>query len=151
MSGADFFWNGVLTFCVFAALCLGCDRKSSRQEARSPMAKETTVMQESSAPDPERLVGQWVRPDGGYVLRITRVATDGVVDASYHNPSTINVESARVTTEDGKLNLNVKLNDTGYPGCVYELVYDPERDVMVGTYFQAAARQTFTIGFQRVK
>ena len=49
-------------------------------------------------------------------------------------------ERARATTEGGKLKLHVKLNDRGYPGCVYELEYDRENDVMVGTYFQAAMR-----------
>ena len=140
---------------VAAALSAGCSGKPSPGEASEPSdgpAEASAVANRKSAgPDPQRLVGEWVRPDGGYVIKIARVASDGVVDASYHNPSPINVERARATTEGGKLKLHLKLNDRGYPGCVYELEYDRENDVMVGTYFQAAMRQTYRIGFQRTR
>jgi hypothetical protein len=140
---------------VAAALSAGCGGKPPQREAGGPSdgpaeAKEP-AKRKDAGPDPQRLVGEWVRPDGGYVIKITRVASDGVVDASYHNPSPIKVERARATTEDGKLKLHLKLNDRGYPGCVYELEYDRENDVMVGTYFQAAMRQTYRIGFQRMR
>ncbi len=148
---------------VVAALCTGCGEKSPKQEARGPEAApgpesskkpakaRESVKQRDPRLDPQRLVGQWVRPDGGYVMKITHVASDGAVDASYHNPSPIKVESARATTDDGRLRLHLKLNDSGYPGCVYELEYDPENDAMVGTYFQAAMRQTYRIGFKRLQ
>ena len=148
---------------VVAALCMGCGKKSPQQEAREPEAApepkpakkpakaKEPVKRRNPSLDSQRLVGQWVRPDGGYVIKITHVASDGAVDASYHNPSPIRVETARATTEDGKLKLHLKLNDRGYPGCVYELEYDRENDVMVGTYFQAAMQQTYRIGFQRLQ
>ncbi len=139
---------------VVAGLCIGCGEKPAPKEAGdSPGAGKTEAPAKgtAAAPDPQRLVGEWLRPDGGYVIKIASVAADGAVEASYHNPSPINVERARAAVEGGVLKLHVKLNDRGYPGCVYSLEYDPENDVLIGTYFQAAMRQTYRIAFRRQK
>jgi hypothetical protein len=34
----------------------------------------------------QRLIGQWVRPDGGYVLELKEIGDDGSLKAAYYNP-----------------------------------------------------------------
>jgi hypothetical protein len=43
-----------------------------------------------------KLVGQWMRTDGGYILDIREVMPGGEVDIAYYNPRPINVSQAKV-------------------------------------------------------
>jgi hypothetical protein len=97
----------------------------------------------------KELIGRWVRPDGGYILLITAVNDDGSIDAAYFNPNPINVSKARVSIESDKANILVELRDIGYPGSYYTLVYDPERDLLVGVYHHLVLKQNFDIYFVR--
>lgn len=69
--------------------------------------------------------------------------------AAYFNPNPIRVEKAEWTEKDGRLNAMVVLRDVNYPGSMYALQYDSEKDVLAGQYFQAALRQTFEVYFTR--
>ena len=97
------------------------------------------------------LAGDWMRPDGGYVIKIRHIDKSGRVDAGYFNPRPINVSSAFASTETGRLNLFIKLQDKGYPGSTYTLIYNEENDMLVGIYYQAALRQSFEVAFVRKK
>jgi hypothetical protein len=99
----------------------------------------------------EALLGKWIRPDGGYILSVKRVDSDGRVDAGYFNPRPINVSHAQASSEGSTVNLFVELQAPGYPGSTYNLVYDPSNDVLVGIYFQAAMQQRFEVMFERTK
>lgn len=101
------------------------------------------------APDAQRLVGQWVRPDGGYVLEVREVRKDGSLKAAYFNPRPINVAKAELRRKDGKLTVFVELRDINYPGSTYTLQYDPASDRLKGTYFQAVEKQRYDIEFKR--
>jgi hypothetical protein len=68
---------------------------------------------------------------------------------SYLNPRPIHVSRAEVSEEGESVKLMVELQDTGYPGCVYTLTYDAERDILVGTYYQAAMGETWDVVFTR--
>lgn len=50
-----------------------------------------------------------------------------------------------------QIKVEVKLRDVGYPGSAYTLVYVPEKDVLLGSYFQAVSRQYFDVLFVRMK
>ena len=95
------------------------------------------------------LLGRWLRPDGGYVLAINRVDSDGTADAAYYNPNPIRVSRARASADGGKLELFVELRDAGYPGCTYKLIYDKAEKKLTGVYFQAAQQQSYDILFVR--
>ena len=43
----------------------------------------------------------------------------------------------------------LELRAGGYDGSTYELVYDPASDRLVGTYYQAVAKQKFSVYFAR--
>ncbi len=111
-------------------------------------AKES---QKKEAPDFKGLIGSWVRPDGGYVIEISKVHPDGSLDAAYFNPRSINVAKASVSEADGDIELFIKLQDQGYPGSTYTLKYNAEYDAMVGVYFQAVMQQSYDVVFQRKK
>ena len=99
--------------------------------------------------DYSMLVGDWVRPDGGYVLHIDSIHADGTCQVSYFNPNPINVAAATLMSQDRVIKLFVELRDVGYPGSKYALVYKPENDVLQGTYYQARDQETYNIVFLR--
>lgn len=121
---------------------------ASECEARAKKEAATETKGKTSF---EVLKGRWLRPDGGYILQIRTIDAGGKIDAGYFNPRPINVSRAEVTQEGGKMKVFVELRDTGYPGSVYTLTYDPKEDVLMGVYFQAAVKQNFDVFFTRMK
>jgi hypothetical protein len=95
--------------------------------------------------------GRWLRLDGGYVLEIRAVDAGGTIDAAYFNPQPINVARAEATRDGSTLKVFVELRAPNYPGSTYTLTYDPGRDQLGGTYFQAALQQWFDVAFVRMK
>ena len=89
----------------------------------------------------KNLIGRWVRPDGGYVLHFKAVNDDGSIDAEYLNPNPINVSMAKVSNRSDKIDIFVELRDIGYPGSFYTLVYEPDRDRLVGVYHHLVNQQ----------
>ena len=104
----------------------------------------------ASAADYRPLIGRWQRTDGGYVIEIRRVATDGAMQAAYFNPRPINVSWAKASEFKDHLKVEVELRDTGYPGSSYTLLYDPEKDALLGFYYQAVQKQNFDVIFVRM-
>ena len=101
--------------------------------------------------DFRKLIGRWLRPDGGYVIDIRKIDADGKVDAGYYNPKPINVSRAEVVGVDSGIKLFIELQDVGYPGSTYTLIYNPHKDMMFGLYYQAAMGQNFDVMFVRKK
>ena len=99
----------------------------------------------------DRLVGRWVRPDGGYVLEIRSARAGGRLDAAYLNPRSIKVSRAEWRREEGRLLVFVELRDVNYPGSTYNLRFVPDKDRLVGAYYQAVQKQTFDVEFARQK
>jgi len=104
-----------------------------------------------AADDFQLLMGRWQRADGGYVIEIRSIAPDGTIKAGYFNPRPINVENAQASMHKEQIKVEVKLRDVGYPGSAYTLVYLPEKDALLGSYFQAVSRQYFDVLFVRMK
>jgi PPK2 family polyphosphate:nucleotide phosphotransferase len=116
----------------------------------SPPVTTTSPPAAAAAMTPlQRLAGRWERLDGGYVLEIRGVAAGGKVDAAYFNPQPIHVAKAEASQDGAAVRLSVELRDVNYPGSTYDLRYDPGRDVLEGTYFQAVERQTYDVSFGR--
>jgi len=98
----------------------------------------------------EKLLGRWLREDGGYVISISEVMPDGTLKAAYFNPRPIHVSKAAAVDDGGNVKIGIELKDTGYPGCLYTLVFNRELDQLQGTYFQAAQGQTYEVAFIRL-
>lgn len=93
------------------------------------------------------LIGRWRRPDGGYVIDIRGIDDDGKIEAGYFNPRPINVARAEASRDADGLKVFVELQDVGYPGATYSLIYNPRQNVLEGLYYQPAAGQTFEVMF----
>jgi len=104
-----------------------------------------------TGPVEARLMGRWVRPDGGYVLELKEIGSDGRLKAAYFNPRPVNVGKAEVIRKEGTLVIFVELRDVNYPGSIYLLRYDQKTDRLTGTYFQAAQRETYEVVFERAR
>ena len=122
----------LLSFASFSLLAFGADMSQSLGKI-----------------DEQRLIGRWVRPDGGYVIDIQGVQAGGNLDAAYFNPSPIHVSRAEWRKEDGALSIFIELNDKNYPGATYKLLFYPESEQLSGEYTQPLVGQTFDIYFVR--
>jgi len=103
------------------------------------------------AADFKPLIGRWQRTDGGYVIEIRNVEPNGNMQAGYFNPNPIHVGRAEAATYEDKIKIEIELQDRGYPGSAYTLIYDLDKDVLFGYYFQAAIGQYFDVLFVRVR
>jgi len=105
----------------------------------------------TAGPDLTKLSGQWLRPDGGYILELSNPTPGGLLKATYFNPRPINVSRAEWKFQEGRLSVYVELRDANYPGSTYTLDYDPAGDRLKGIYFQAALQQQFEVEFERTQ
>jgi hypothetical protein len=142
----------ILTVGVFAgmALLISHSRQTGAQSSSPPLTKEP-IAAPGAKGEFDRLKGHWRRPDGGYILEIGEIDASGKIVARYYNPRPINVSRAEATQEGATTKVFIELRDTNYPGSTYTLTYDPENDLIQGTYFQAALQQTFDVIFVRMK
>ncbi|EFK09789.1 conserved hypothetical protein [delta proteobacterium NaphS2] len=92
-----------------------------------------------------------MRPDGGYVITIVGVDADGKLDAAYANPRPLPFAQARASRDGKIIHLFFELRAGGYNGSIYTLAYDPVNDILYGVYYQAVARQRFSVYFERAK
>ena len=99
--------------------------------------------------DPGKLTGRWLRPDGGYIIEILNVHDEGTLEAAYYNPNPINIARAEWKVEDNRLRIYIKFDDVNYPGSTYTLDYFPDRDLLIGAYFQAVQQQSYYVEFIR--
>jgi len=95
------------------------------------------------------LLGEWLRPDGGYVLSVTGVARDGRASVAYLNPRPIRVARAEARREGDLVGLFVRFDDVGYPGSTYTLGYDAASGQLKGLYYQAVQGQQYEVVFVR--
>ena len=123
--------------------------KSGRETERKSAAPAITPR--AQEPNTQRLVGNWVRTDGGYIIAVRSVDPEGRVDAAYFNPRKINVSRAEAAVKGKTAKLFIELRDEGYPGSTYTLEYDSTNDTLVGVYFQAVLQQSFNVIFVRLK
>ncbi len=110
-----------------------------------------TVPLNNKSADKNLLVGDWVRTDASYMIKINNVIEDGTLESQYFNPRPINVESANWEEYKGDLKIIVVLRDINYPGSKYSLNYLPDRDILAGEYYQAVEGMTFYVEFIRNK
>ena len=95
------------------------------------------------------LAGEWLRTDGGYLVKVSNVQTEGQATVEYFNPQPIHVEQSAITTQKGLMKLFIKLRDKGYEGSTYTLYYYAEKDALAGFYYHATMDRTFKVIFMR--
>ena len=101
--------------------------------------------------DKRSLVGNWLRTDASYQIKILEVLDDGTLSAQYYNPDLIKVGKANWEESYGNFKIVIELRDVNYPGSTYTLNYLPDRDILAGDYYQAVEGLTFYVEFARNK
>ncbi len=136
--------------CAAALLAWATWRPTSEPAGSKPAASVPQPSAPSAAsPEFAVLLGEWTRPDGGYVLSVQQVAPDGQATVGYYNPRPIRVAKAQARKEGEHVGLFVELNDVNYPGSTYTLGYDPASGQLKGIYFQAVERAQYEVVFVR--
>jgi hypothetical protein len=124
-------------------------------QAKSPEAPATEPAEAAPAPaiavDKNKIAGTWTRTDSPYQLVISDIAEDGTMKAAYLNPNPIHVSKANWVDGKEVISLFVELRDENYPGSHYTLTYLPDRNMLVGKYFQAVEGVTYEVAFSRGK
>jgi len=119
--------------------------------AQQPSAQQPSAQQPSTEPAFEKLVGRWVRLQGGYVIAIKAVDADGKLDASYANPRPLPFHVAVARKDGNAIKLLFELRAGGYNGSTYTLSYDAANDRLTGVFDQVVLKQTFDVVFARDK
>lgn len=131
-------------------LLTACSKPANPPTTPAPAAVPGPAPAGKAVPEAvQKLLGRWMRSDGGYTLELRRADLSGVLDAGYFNPKSIRVSRAIWMQGGGGFQVAVELNDVGYPGATYLLTYDPQSDRLTGKYKQPAMQQEFDIEFVR--
>jgi hypothetical protein len=91
---------------------------------------QTAVATDSSPATGEAVPGlprRWLRTEGGYVLEVRRVASDGQLQAAHCNQRPIHAARGEWTRKDGKLGILGELHGVDYSGSKYFLQCVPGR------------------------
>jgi hypothetical protein len=139
---------GILAGLAIVVVVLLVVKSGRETERKSAVPAITPKAQE---PNTQRLIGSWMRTDGGYIIAVRSVDPGGRVDAAYFNPRPINVSRAEAAVKGKTARLFIELRDEGYPGSTYTLEYDSTNDALVGVYFQAVQQQSYNVIFVRLK
>lgn len=123
----------------------GCGEKPASKPSAAQAAPE-----ELSHLNPKNLIGSWMRSDGNYTIKIDKVKDQGYLSASYYNPSPIHTDKTTFKVENNQLKVHMLLNDTNYPKCTYDLIYNDEKQMLLGQYFQATSGQTYNVMFSKM-
>jgi hypothetical protein len=152
---------GVVSLFALAAvvvLSLWLNRSQLAPTLKDTRPAETNVLNAPAAPvtpktEPgfQKLVGRWLRPDGGYVIEVKSVNDSGKMEAAYFNPNPIHVAKAEASQDSSATKVFLELRDVNYPGSTYTLTYNPASDQLQGIYYQAAIRERFQVFFERLK
>jgi hypothetical protein len=134
--------------CVAALAGYYFFRKSAGADrSEDPVAATQPTASQGAAHGFQPLIGRWRRPDGGYVIEVRGIDADGKIDAGYFNPRPINVARAEASRDVDGLKVFIELQDVGYPGATYSLIYNPSQNVLEGLYYQPTAGQSFEVVF----
>lgn len=139
-----------LLFYAFAMLAIvGCGNKKTENKKISS-SSEDLQQAANNAGIEDGLIGVWLRSDGTYRIEITEVKDDGTLIAKYFNPNSINVGKSGWRIQNDELQMYVELSDENYPECLYKLTFDDASDTLIGTYYQAVAKQTYEVSFNKL-
>ena len=122
---------------VSVLIFISCENKT---ENKSQIVQKT---------DKTKIIGEWLRTDSDYMIKIVEVNDNGSMLAQYFNPKPINVETANWESISGDLKIIIEMKDVNYPGSTYTLNYLPDKDMLAGEYYQAVEGLTFYVEFMR--
>jgi hypothetical protein len=108
-----------------------------------------TIIQHAKKQDKNLLKGIWERTDASGELTISEIMDNGFLTATYGNPKGINIEKAVWLNTSDVLRIYILFREDLYPGSSFSLNYLPEKDQLLGTYFDALTNESYTVSFKR--
>ena len=143
----------ITTFSFYYYSCPWFQLQSGRKnkEPIEPISAASAAPPTRKLADSSKLIGDWVRTDAPYEIKISEMSGNGVMKVGYFNPRSINVSKASWSPANGAINIYIELRDVNYPGSNYNLTYFAGSDTLVGKYFQAVEGVTYDVGFSRKK
>ena len=141
---------------MLASLALACVvgiiGSPALAQGRATVQYETRgVMLAQTMPEFGKLIGRWVRTDGGYAIVIKSVDPGGKIDATYANPNRISVSKAEASVEGGRSGYSSSCAAPAIQGPPTRSHMSRQGDSLTGEYFQAAIRQKFDVVFLRAR
>ncbi len=138
---------------VIAVISFSCNEAEEEKETIEPAAttSEPVADKPRKLADSSLLIGDWIRTDAPYEIKISELSANGVLKVGYFNPRSINAGKSSLSPADGAIKIYVELRDVNYPGSNYNLTYYAGNDTLVGKYFQAVEGVTYDVGFSRKK
>jgi len=137
---------------VIAVVSFSCNQEEKKETTETiSTTSEPVVEKPRKLVDSSLVVGDWVRTDAPYEIKISELSGNGVLKVGYFNPRSINVGKASWASADGAIKIYIELRDVNYPGSNYNLTYFSGNDTLVGKYFQAVEGATYDVGFSRKK
>ena len=139
----------ICTVTIFA----GCKQPAAKpkSEATPPSKSNVVAPAATEKPDYNLLVGEYLRSDGGYTIKILSGTADGKLDVAYFNPNPIHVGKANWEFKNNTFAIGVELRDVNYPGSTYILQYFPAEKKLAGKYYQAVEKVYYDVEFSRIK
>jgi hypothetical protein len=137
----------VIISLIFSALAGGCGKGEQAAESMVTAKPEAQVQLSGAF---EKIKGKWVRSDGGYVLEVKQLLPNNALEVFYFNPSPIHVGKARIYEERGFTKVFVELQDVNYPGSRYTLIFNGEKNQLIGNYFQATQQVDYEVAFEKM-
>jgi hypothetical protein len=113
------------------------------------LAAQTASAPAETPRDIDALLGAWQRTDGNYIILVRGIGAFGQLEATYFNPRQLPFSKALATRDGQRLRVTFELSAAGYDGSVYELSYDRASDRLLGSFYQAVAKQRFDVVFER--
>lgn len=137
----------VIISLIFSALVGGCGKGEKVAESMATVKPEAQVQLSGAF---EKIKGKWARSDGGYVLEVKQLLPNNALEVFYFNPSPIHVGKARIYEERGFTKVFVELQDVNYPGSRYTLIFNGEKNQLIGNYFQATQQVDYEVAFEKM-
>ena len=134
-------------------LILGCNRTQQMMGLDAFDAAFLKMINPKSETDPDKylLVGEWSKTGTPYLIKITGVFDIGKLEVGYYGAQKIEIEKANWAKTGTLLSVYIELQDPEYPGSNFKLNYIPERDVLVGRYYDAMEGMEYPVEFIRIK
>jgi hypothetical protein len=101
--------------------------------------------------DENLIKGVWGRTDAVGEINISEVLNNGLLKATFYNPKMITIEKAVWTNSSDVLRIYILFREDKYPGSSFSLNYLPEKDLLLGVYFDALTNESHSVSFKRVK
>jgi hypothetical protein len=101
--------------------------------------------------DENLIKGVWGRTDAVGEINISEILDNGLLKTTFYNPKMINIEKAIWTNSSDVLRIYILFREDKYPGSSFSLNYLPEKDLLLGVYFDALTNESYSVAFKRVK